>query len=154
MANLPPIVIVGAGVLGLTTAHVLQDRYPGVRLTIVAAELPLVPPVSEGPRPSADYASMWAGAHHRPTPGLDAQSTDEHKLAIQTAEIMKAIARRNPEAGVQEAFGQEIMEYTPKQKKDFRPGDIYAGKNDAFRILERRELPPGAEWGWSMLRGL
>ncbi|KAL4962700.1 FAD-dependent oxidoreductase [Aspergillus stella-maris] len=147
MSSPQVIVIVGAGVLGLSTARVLQDRYPGTRITIVAAEIPLVPPVVEAPRPSADNASMWAGAHYRPTPGPDRQSADEHKLALQTAEVMKSIARHSTEAGVQEIVGREIMEYVPDVKKGFRDGDIYASKDDQFRVLEKSELPPGAEWG-------
>lgn len=92
------------GVLGLTTAAVLQDKYPGIDVAIVAAEIPLVPPVAEALRPSPDYASMWAGAHLRPTPG-SGQLADEQILALKTAKIMKRIAHRNPESGVQEVEG-------------------------------------------------
>jgi hypothetical protein len=33
------VVTVGAGVLGLAVASVLQDKYPGLHMTIVAAEI-------------------------------------------------------------------------------------------------------------------
>ena len=34
------VVVLGAGVIGLTTAHVLSARYPKVKITVVARDLP------------------------------------------------------------------------------------------------------------------
>lgn len=34
------VVVLGAGVIGLTTAHVLSTRYPQVKITVVARDLP------------------------------------------------------------------------------------------------------------------
>ena len=146
MGSLQPIVIVGAGVIGLTTASVLQDKYPGVRITIVATEVPLVPPAREAPRPSPHYASMWAGAHNRPEIGTG-QIADEKSLAVPTAETMLRIARQSPESGVQQVVGREVMEYVHPEKSKVKPGDVYVCKDDQFRVLENSELPAGAEWG-------
>ncbi|OJJ46807.1 hypothetical protein ASPZODRAFT_142601 [Penicilliopsis zonata CBS 506.65] len=147
MGKFKPVVIVGAGVLGLTTASVLQDKYPGIQITIVAADVPLVPPVAERERPSPDYASMWAGAHLRPTPGADRQLGDEHFLARRTAAVMKSLARSNPESGVQEVDGREVMEYLPEDKQRLKTGDSYVGADDQFRILEAHEIEAGGVWG-------
>jgi L-2-hydroxyglutarate oxidase LhgO len=49
-----PIIIIGAGVLGLTTASTLLSRCPETTILIIASELPTDPPTSW----SADYASM------------------------------------------------------------------------------------------------
>lgn len=150
MASSQPIVIVGAGVLGLTTASVLQEKYPRVRITMVAAEIPLVPPFAEAPRPSPDYASMWAGAHLRPTPSRQAgQLADEQVFALHTSSVMKTLARQSPESGVQSVVGREICEYVPKDKGEYKTGDAYASSDgeDVFRVLEPSELNPGGAWG-------
>ncbi|KAF9878519.1 hypothetical protein CkaCkLH20_04011 [Colletotrichum karsti] len=150
MSPTKPIVIVGAGVLGLTTAAVLQDRHPRTRITIVAAEVPLTPPFVDAPRPSVDYASMWAGAHFRPTPGTDprGQLASEQVWALETSRIMRDLALRSPESGIQSVKGREIMEYLPEDKVHFKTGDVYAcGDGDEFRVLEEGELNPGGRWG-------
>jgi D-amino-acid oxidase len=48
-------IILGAGVIGLTTAHELSSRYPTSKITVLAKHLP-------GDR-SIDYCSPWAGAN-------------------------------------------------------------------------------------------
>ncbi|KAM0549219.1 hypothetical protein ACHAPJ_009529 [Fusarium lateritium] len=140
-----PIVIVGAGVLGLSTAVVLQDKYPRLRITIVAAEIPTVPPFTEAPRPSPDYASMWAGAHLRP----DGNDAEEHKDAVYTADIMRNIALRSPESGVEIVPGREVMDYMPENKIHHKTGDAYTSAKgvDAFRILDTQNLEAGGVWG-------
>lgn len=57
MINEPPthIAILGAGVIGLTTALTLSNAYPNAKLTIIATHFP-------GDR-SISYASPWAGAN-------------------------------------------------------------------------------------------
>lgn len=51
----PDYVILGAGVVGLTTALELKDRYPESEVVIVAKFVP-------GDR-SIEYTSPWAGAN-------------------------------------------------------------------------------------------
>ena len=48
-------VILGAGVVGLTTALELSDRYPTAHITILAKHMP--------GDTSIDYTSPWAGAN-------------------------------------------------------------------------------------------
>jgi glycine/D-amino acid oxidase-like deaminating enzyme len=49
------IVIVGAGVIGLSIAHVLSTHYPSYRITIVARDFP-----DEAGLLSQAWASPWA----------------------------------------------------------------------------------------------
>ncbi|KAJ2794495.1 hypothetical protein H4S07_006741, partial [Coemansia furcata] len=60
--NKQPIVVIGAGVIGLTVANQLQenDKYA---VTIVAEHVPDSLPA--GTRESSGWASPWAGAHWR-----------------------------------------------------------------------------------------
>ena len=51
----PEYIILGAGVIGLTTAIELSTRYPTFHITILAKHLP-------GDR-SVEYCSPWAGAN-------------------------------------------------------------------------------------------
>ena len=51
----PHVVILGAGVIGLTSALVLSTRYPAYKYTVVARDLP-----EEGDLSSQAWASPWA----------------------------------------------------------------------------------------------
>lgn len=139
----PPIIVIGAGVLGLSTAIVLQQRLASTPIIIIAAELPT------DPHPTADYASMWAGAHYRPIPRSTPQLQEEADLAMQTADEMKRIAKDYPEdeAGVKVMRGVEYLEAPTAEVLELKTGDLYAGVDDGFRILENEELPEGVKWG-------
>lgn len=136
-----PIIIIGAGVTGLSVASLLQRALPDTALTIIAAEVPTTK------TPSPDYASMWAGAHYRPIPGTTRQLSDEFDMGLRTAQIMKQIAREIPEAGVGIMPGVEYLENPPEEIKELRTGDVYAGPGDEFRVFDEKELPKGAKWG-------
>ncbi|KAJ3570456.1 hypothetical protein NP233_g4390 [Leucocoprinus birnbaumii] len=71
------IVVLGAGVIGLTTAVVLQEK-GGYHVTIIAEIFP-------GDERSARYTSCWAGAHHVTLSGSD---TRLHKIDKETFEFM------------------------------------------------------------------
>ncbi|EXJ89190.1 hypothetical protein A1O3_02256 [Capronia epimyces CBS 606.96] len=136
-----PIIVVGAGVIGLSVATLLQSCYRDAPITIIAAETPTTP------SPSADYASMWAGAHYRPVPGSTPQLKQEAQMALRTAERMERIADESPEAGVAFSMGVEYLEDPPKEVAGLKTGDVYASPNDGFRVLDQTELPAGAKWG-------
>ncbi|KIV90178.1 hypothetical protein PV10_07509 [Exophiala mesophila] len=136
-----PILVIGAGVLGLSTATLLQDTYPNSCITIVAAELPGTS------APSVDYASMWAGAHYRPIPRSTPQLEDEAQLAMRSAQVMKTISTQSPEAGVAFMQGVEYLDSLTQDVIAFKTGDVYAGKDDGFRILDQSELPTAVQWG-------
>jgi glycine/D-amino acid oxidase-like deaminating enzyme len=138
-----PILILGAGVLALTTAIHLQSLSPSTPLTLIASELPT------DQSPSATYASPWAGAHYRPIPGTTPQLRRESELAMATFEVMKGIASQYSvaEAGVKLMKGIEHLEAPGEVEVALKTGDVYAGPDDGFRVLERGELPDGVKWG-------
>ena len=137
------VIVIGAGVLGLSTATLLQAQTPTRHhvVTIVAAELPT------DPSPTPDYASPWAGAHYRPITGSSPQLKYEAELAKRTFEVMKRIAAETPAAGVQCLQGAEYLEVAPEANLALRSGDEVAGPEDGFRVLGREELPDSVEWG-------
>jgi D-amino-acid oxidase len=138
------IVVIGAGVTGLTAATLLQRDLPSAKITIIAAETPLTT------TPSPDYASMWAGAHYRPIhPLTTPQLRTEHNMAISTAKIMHQIARDHPEAGVETMEGVDYWSGGPPEELlGYKTGEtVYAGEDDGFRVLAREELPKHASWG-------
>lgn len=162
-AGSPNIVIVGAGVIGLSTGLLLQEKVPDTSsITIVAAEFPSQSPAETGKSvqdstSSADYASMWAGAHYRPIPFLSpsnpaypslspqqcrfhAQLANEHNLTLHTAETMRRLARSEPRSGVQIVTGGEYLERPPVENLSLRTGDVYAGIDDKFTVLDQDEL--------------
>jgi len=141
MAEQKPIVIIGAGVIGLSTACLLQTKLQNSTIYIIAEEFP------GDISPSADYASMWAGAHYRPIPGSTEQLKYESQLAWKTADVMKKIAAESPEAGVAVMPGIEFLEDPPEENISLKTGDVYAGLDDGFRLIDANELPLGVKWG-------
>ncbi|KAI9772532.1 MAG: hypothetical protein M1840_000737 [Geoglossum simile] len=91
------IVVVGAGVCGLTSALLLARRNPGYKITIVAKHMP-------GDY-DAEYASPWAGANYMPTSlrGTEAAEWDRN-----TWYEFYHLAEEVPEAGVH-FQGREIL---------------------------------------------
>lgn len=160
------VVVVGAGVLGLTTANMLQRTLPAsTRIHLVAAEFPTTSPVLETAREvpesttqaSADYASMWAGAHYRPIPYLpvssheyQATTPDEQRfhrqlayeagLALRTARYMLQLARDESDAGVEIVPAAEYLESPAKEHLLLKTGDVYASEVDEFRVLSETEM--------------
>ncbi|KIP03619.1 hypothetical protein PHLGIDRAFT_130023 [Phlebiopsis gigantea 11061_1 CR5-6] len=60
-SDAPHVVVLGAGVIGLSSAYVLSERYPTHRFTIVARDLP-----EESDLTNQAWASPWAGADWSP----------------------------------------------------------------------------------------
>ncbi|KAJ6499534.1 D-amino-acid oxidase [Mycena vitilis] len=77
MQNPKPVVVIGAGVVGLTTAVRIQER-GGYQVTIVAEVLPSDPK-------SIKYTSHWAGAHHVSLAGADVR---QQKMDQETFKTM------------------------------------------------------------------
>ena len=155
-----PILVIGAGVLGLSTALVLQRTHPSQTITLLAASLP------DTPSPPASYASKWAGAHYRPIPVPSSPSsssssssppspsprqlTTEAALAQHTAAVMTHIATTTPvrDAGVATMPAAEYLESPPAENLALRSGDVYAGADDGFRVLGADEVgAAGVRWG-------
>ncbi|KAJ2910224.1 hypothetical protein GGI21_001083 [Coemansia aciculifera] len=132
-----PVIVVGAGVIGLTVANKLQESGK-FDVSIVAEHVPdALPP---GTRESADWASPWAGANWRAW-----SSNWDHVLQdmeLQTYHQMNEIADRVPEAGIQRALGRDYYESLTNGEQPW-----YASKLDSARVLPESELPADVAYG-------
>lgn len=80
MSSKPHIVVVGAGVIGLTNAFELRER--GYTVTVLARDLP-----QDGF--SRTFASPWAVSLHIPELWLPAIHTDSHYRALIGARLQR-----------------------------------------------------------------
>ncbi|KAF2103284.1 D-amino-acid oxidase [Rhizodiscina lignyota] len=131
------ITVLGAGVVGLTTA-LLLSRNPKYSITIVAKHMPGDYDI--------EYASPWAGANYLPV------GTEESllgKLEKATWPELSRLASDVLEAGI---HFQDTVVYNRKKDVGSATGDWFKEllKKDAwfkdvvpnFRVLPERELPP------------
>ncbi|GAA6006420.1 hypothetical protein JCM11491_004950 [Sporobolomyces phaffii] len=138
----PHIVVVGAGVIGLTTALKLQES--GYKVSIVARDLP-------GDRKTINYTSPWAGAHHvSVATGSDMRM---HRFDARTFEVMSEMIRRDPEVPLR--FTPQV-EYREQPKVGGTEGDLsqlnlISRYHPNFRWLDPAELPPGIAHGASFV---
>ncbi|KAG0328949.1 hypothetical protein BG004_002431 [Podila humilis] len=102
-------VVIGAGVVGLTTAHLLQCN--GYDVTIIAADFP------KDPR-SPDYASTKAGAHWRSMCDEDDLRAQEYdRVSYRTFEELA----KEPESGVNIRRAVDYFDHNPTGKNDGLP---------------------------------
>ncbi|PBP28144.1 FAD dependent oxidoreductase [Diplocarpon rosae] len=122
---MPNIVVVGAGVSGLTTALLLAKR--GHNVTIIAKHMPGDYDI--------EYTSPWAGANYLPV----SPKNDNRWEKNTWPELAHAIVyNRNKDA--QSTTGQwfnELLSTTP----------WFAAIVPNFRVLEKSEIPPSADSG-------
>ncbi|KAK9848734.1 D-amino-acid oxidase [Penicillium brevicompactum] len=131
------IVVIGAGVIGLTTALHIQHQNPAQSILLVARDFPS--------DTSINYASPWAGAHYRPVPGSSPQALRESNQAQRTYEYLKRTAE--PGAGIEFIQGIEHLEAPPAECLDPQSvHDLYSHL-DGFRVLSGEEVPEGVKWG-------
>ncbi|KAL1955611.1 hypothetical protein VTO42DRAFT_8414 [Malbranchea cinnamomea] len=134
------IVVIGAGVLGLSSALVLLENLPSsqYRVLLLASHFPTDPN-----HPS--YATTNAGAHYRPIPANTPQLKAEAHLGQITHERFKKIASTRPEWGVTLLEGIDYVsgEATPAYQALLPEYKALEG----FRVLEKHEMPAGVEFG-------
>jgi len=125
------VVILGAGVIGLTVAHVLTED-PGFKVTIVARDLP-------EDLTSTAFASPWAGADWSPLTtderfiGWEKHTFDKFWSMIETGLVRKLPSRLY--------FGAEYAEQAPQW-------EIWKSVVRDFRVLPNDlPLPPKARCG-------
>ncbi|KAM0316883.1 hypothetical protein ACHAPQ_011190 [Fusarium lateritium] len=82
-----PIVVIGAGVAGLTSALLLARKYPTTTITIVAKHMP--------GDSDPEYASPVAGADFMPM-----SSREDSRWERETWPELKKLAQHVPEAGI------------------------------------------------------
>lgn len=134
------VVIVGAGVLGLSSAFAIAENYQRpLKLTVVAEHDPeSIPYLSQ-------YTSPWAGAHFRPFPSKNAAELKDYPLSRVTLSRFKELAESNPESSIKFVKGTEYFGAPDHFYQNLTEG--YREDIDGFRILEKSELPPGVQMG-------
>ncbi|OAQ76579.1 FAD dependent oxidoreductase superfamily protein [Purpureocillium lilacinum] len=139
---MPQIVVVGAGVIGLSCG--LRLLRAGYRVAIVARDFPVPFETAS----AINYTSLWAGAHNRwNLPTTPAEEPD-HAMARQTYAHMERLVRTNPECGVTFTPGIEYFEDPPEAYRALdarRAGELGF---EGFRKHAPEELPEGVALGF------
>ncbi|XP_051880856.1 D-aspartate oxidase [Pristis pectinata] len=129
------VAVIGAGVVGLSTALCVAETVPNCSVTVIAEEF--------SPHTTSDVAAGVLSPHLSPETPIDRQrrwfkDTFAHIYSIaQSAEA--------PDVGVQFLSGWEIFEEPPKERIPFW-SDVML----AFRVMNNSELKrfPQATFGW------
>ncbi|KAI2614907.1 FAD dependent oxidoreductase [Hypoxylon sp. NC1633] len=142
---MPHIVVLGAGVIGLSSAVRLQAE--GHAVTIVARDFPAGSETIDAQN-QINYTSPWGGAHNRLVPPTTPAEEREHAMSLRTFDHMRAVQNRHPEAGITFMKGLEYLE---------APSEAYQALTEerartqlgmlGFRLLGNEELPRGVTWG-------
>ncbi|KAF4992721.1 hypothetical protein FDECE_13627 [Fusarium decemcellulare] len=134
------IVVVGAGILGITAALELQERLTGNKprgsITIVATEFP-------GDK-SINYASPWAGAHSRIAPCTTPRQIRDRKLEQVTWNVFRAQSKIYPEAGIEFMDAFDYLEDPSEEYLKLQGGYTEA---EGFQLLQPHELQPNIKFG-------
>ncbi|RDW67635.1 hypothetical protein BP6252_09031 [Coleophoma cylindrospora] len=131
-------VILGAGVIGLTTALELAARYPHATIHLAAKFLP--------GDTSIEYTSPWAGANFSPV----AKNAREENWDTVTYRRFTRLAEDAPESGVQKMELRALFDMPVGESGVFSPerGRVwYEELVGGFRGVAKEDLPEGAVWG-------
>ncbi|KAJ5893673.1 D-amino-acid oxidase [Penicillium taxi] len=140
MSHPETIVVIGAGVIGLSTALLIQQHLNTAQsIIVVARDFPS--------DTSINYASPWAGAHYRPVPGTSPQTLQEASQAKRTYDYMKQVANEEPAAGIKFLKGIEHLEAPPPEYVDAQSVKNVYSHLDGFRFLSTEDFPDGVKWG-------
>ncbi|KAJ1899494.1 hypothetical protein LPJ66_002077 [Kickxella alabastrina] len=130
------VVVIGSGVIGLTTANKIQSTGK-FNVTIVAEHTP--GPLLSGDMQSTDWASPWAGAHWRAWSSNE--DTALQQIEIQTYNEMMSLAVSEPQSGISKARGTDIFEVASGMTP------WYITLVEDARELSAAELPEGISYG-------
>ncbi|KAF2755753.1 putative D-amino acid oxidase [Pseudovirgaria hyperparasitica] len=132
--------VLGAGVIGLSTAIELKTRFPDAKVIIAAKYFP-------GDR-SIKYCSPWAGANW-----LSIATEDQvlHEWEAETYRRLQTIATSVPEAAVTKMDIHAFYDSPPEQAGIFAPGskklwyeDLVGGVSQ----IANADLATGAQFGY------
>ncbi|KAM0352984.1 hypothetical protein ACHAPU_001868 [Fusarium lateritium] len=134
------IVIIGAGVIGLSTALRIQQQFPLGRsspsIVIISREFPS--------DTSINYATPWAGAHYRPCPGNSPQLLQEAIWAKKTYDTFDSWPEKDKlVAGVEFMPGEEFFEKPSSEYLEVAENasdSVYAHVTGSFEVLNSEEL--------------
>ncbi|KAF7350765.1 D-aspartate oxidase [Mycena sanguinolenta] len=128
------VVVIGAGVIGLTTAIHLQEK-DGYEVTIVAEIWP-------SDHPSAHYTSHWAGGHH-----CTAAESDDMRQRVMDDRTHEVFWTMSEPGHPAEKCFIRTPQYEHYFEEDGYPRGL--GTMPDFRYMEKSELIPGAVCGIS-----
>lgn len=131
------VVVVGAGVIGLSCALTLSEG--GYKVKVVAANFPTDPLNSK-------YTSSWAGAHYRPFPSHTDKDYEDAMLTRVTYDYFKKLSVEEPESTVKWVQGVDFVE--EKGIYGVNSRGYYEGIDD-MKIVPREQYPPGVAFGAS-----
>ncbi|KAF9765122.1 hypothetical protein IL306_002647, partial [Fusarium sp. DS 682] len=140
-----------AGIIGLTSALKIQQLIsdlPSTSVLIVAKEWPTSIPGAPITH-SADYASMWAGAHVRPIPASTPQLRREAKWVKHTVAEFEKHRLSEPWVGIRRLPGIEYLE-DPSPEYLKQNAQSFANETGlpGYRKHEPHELPEGVKLGF------
>ncbi|KAI1334131.1 FAD dependent oxidoreductase [Xylariaceae sp. FL0016] len=144
---MPHIAVIGAGVIGLSSALRIQSE--GHQVTIVARDL-----LAGSETITADqinFTSPWGGAHNRfilPPPGdTKSAAAREHAMSLATFQHMRSLYVRHPEAGITFMKGIEYLEAPDETYRTLTDERARALGLEGFRTLGESEVPEGVKYG-------
>ncbi|KAG9698446.1 putative D-amino acid oxidase, partial [Aureobasidium melanogenum] len=132
-------IILGAGVIGLTTALELSSRFPSSTITIIARFLP-------GDH-HATYTSPWAGANWL---SVATDNGPQESWDAITYKKFKELSQRVKETGVYSMPITAIYDSVIEEAGVLSQGTgkiWYENLVNGIRMLEENELPEGAKFG-------
>ena len=130
------ILILGAGVIGLTTAHLLSRDNPSYTITILARDMP-------GDY-TPYYASPWAGANYDTYAPLGSRA---NTLEKETWPYLKDLAANHPDAAVHFQDTKCVMRTKDRGKASYRKYEESEGNYPWLRHwrVEREECGEGVD---------
>ncbi|KAJ2759404.1 hypothetical protein H4S06_002245 [Coemansia sp. BCRC 34490] len=139
------VVVVGAGIIGLSSALKLQESGQ-YNVTVIAEHTPNE--IANGKRPSADWASPWAAANWSPWSGNSDPLLQEKELDTY-CELTNIVEKTSPDViGIQRVHGvfyfEDLEDKTQEQQKQ-RPW--YADAVSGFHDIPAESLPNGVTYG-------
>lgn len=142
---MPAVVVVGSGVLGLSTAWAIKEHLPQVPVTVIGRAGPHVRLTNLTMTNDHQYTSPWAGAHFRPFPLKNDQEWRESQFTRATQRRLRTLAVTNPELSVQFIDGVEYFEAPDEFYRTLARG--YREDMDGFEVIPEAELPSGVAMG-------
>lgn len=129
------IIVVGAGVIGLSAAQALSEK--GYNVKVIATHFPTDPLNSR-------YTSPWAGAHYRPSPSKSEKDYEEAQLTRKTLKYFEKLAIEEPESSIRFMEGIDYLE--EKGLYDVTARGYYEEIED-LKEIPKSQLPKGVEFG-------
>ncbi|GMF56905.1 unnamed protein product [[Candida] boidinii] len=137
MTQTKEIVIVGAGVIGLSCAYLLVLE--GYKVTILSSLLPSTS--TKNPL----YTSAWAGAHFRPFPSKSKAELRDYPLTRSSYKKFVELAAKYPESSIKFVEGYDYIEKHDPLYENISTG--YAEELTDFKRLPENELPNNVKFG-------